>query len=94
MGLYIYSHLDDAQGGAGTRLFATGSSTSRSSMRRSEILVSPFNAGYGPRAGKVKTLIGHSGGSIHSTASRLDARCSRTKFRLLNAMFPSRIGDD
>src|SRR5262250_345965 len=45
--------------------------TMKSSITRSITLVSPFRVGRGPRAGRVRTFHGHSGGSIHSTTSRV-----------------------
>src|SRR6266403_5280950 len=45
--------------------------TTMSSIKRSCIGSSPFRAGRGPRAGRVNTFQGHSGGIIHSTTSRV-----------------------
>jgi hypothetical protein len=51
------------------KLFSAGMVTS--SIRRKVTATSPFKAGRGPRAGKVSTFQGQSGGNIHSTVSRV-----------------------
>src|SRR5215831_20779146 len=47
------------------------SGTITSSIKRSVTLVSPLSLGRGPRFASVSIFHGHSGGSIHSTMSRL-----------------------
>ena len=56
---------------AAGREAAAAGGTSTSSMRRRITSVSPFSVGRGPRTDSDTTFQGHSGGIIHSMASRL-----------------------